>query len=205
MQTPTLEGSGVRLEPLTLEHLPALEAVAFDSHIWKYMTRNVQTAADLRVWLDDALAAVATGKTLAWATIKKADPAGPADPASNKDQLVGSTRFLDLDLHNRTVEIGHTWLNDACRGTRVNTEAKLLQLTYAFETLDLVRVALKTHAHNHRSQAAIKAIGAIYEGTFRCHILMPDGGHRDSAWFSILHTEWPDVKDLLNRRLNAPL
>ena len=201
MQTPTLEGPGVRLEPLTLEHLPALEAVAFEPHIWKYMTRNVQTSADLRAWLDDALAAVDTGKTLAWATIKKADP---ADPAS-KDQLIGSTRFLDLDLHNRTVEVGHTWLNDACRGTRVNTEAKLLQLTYAFETLGFVRVALKTHAHNHRSQSAIKAIGATYEGTFRCHILMPDGSHRDSAWFSILRTEWPEVKELLNRRLNAPL
>jgi RimJ/RimL family protein N-acetyltransferase len=88
---------------------------------------------------------------------------------------------------------------------RINAEAKLLQLTYAFETLNLVRVALKTHASNHRSQSAIKAIGATYEGTFRCHILMPDGSHRDSAWFSILRTEWPDVKDLLNRRLNAPL
>ena len=201
MQTPTLEGPGVRLEPLTLEHLRALEAIAFDPHIWKYMTRNVQTPADLRAWLDDALAAVATGKTLAWATIKKADP---ADPAS-KDQLVGSTRFLDFDLHNRTAEVGHTWLNDTCRGTRVNTEAKLLQLTYAFETLDFVRVALKTHAHNHRSQSAIKSIGATYEGTFRCHILMPDGSLRDSAWFSILRTEWPDVKELLNRRMNAPL
>jgi RimJ/RimL family protein N-acetyltransferase len=198
MLTPTLEGPGVRLEPLTLEHLPALEAVAFDPHIWKYMTRNVQTPADLRAWVD---AALATGTTLAWATIKKADP---ADPAS-QDQLVGSTRFLDLDLHNRTVEVGHTWLNDSCRGTRVNTEAKLLQLTYAFETLSLVRVALKTHANNHRSQSAIKAIGATYEGTFRSHILMPDGSHRDSAWFSIVAKEWPDVKETLNRRLNAPL
>jgi len=201
MQTPILEGPGVRLEPLTLEHLPALEAVSFDPHIWRFMTRNVQTSGDLRAWLDDALAAVATGKTLAWATIKKADPTD----ATSTDQLVGSTRFLDLDLHNRTVEVGHTWLNDTCRGSRVNTEAKLLQLTYAFETLDFVRVALKTHASNHRSQSAIKAIGATYEGTFRSHILMPDGSHRDSAWFSIIRSEWPDVKDLLNRRLNAPL
>jgi N-acetyltransferase len=198
MQTPTLEGPGVRLEPLSLEHLPALEAIAFDSHIWKYMTRNVQTPADLRAWLEDALAAVAIGKTLAWATIKKATPEEP-------EALVGTTRFLDLDLHNHTVEVGHTWLAESCRGTRINAEAKLLQLTYAFETLNLVRVALKTHASNHRSQSAIKAIGATYEGTFRSHILMPDGSHRDSAWFSILRTEWPDVKDLLNRRLNAPL
>ena len=201
MEAPTLEGPGVRLEPLSLAHLPALEAIVFDPVIWKYMLRKVNTPADLRVWVDDALDAVATGKVFVWVTIKKADP---ADPAS-KDQLVGSTRFLDLDLHNSTVEIGHTWLNDTCRGTRVNTEAKLLQLAYAFETLNFVRVALKTHANNHRSQSAIKAIGATYEGTFRSHMLMPDGTHRDSAWFSILRSEWPDVKDLLNRRLNAPL
>jgi len=201
MEAPTLEGPGVRLEPLSLAHLPALEAIVFDPVIWKFMLRKVNTPADLRVWVDDALDAVATGKVFVWVTIKKADP---ADPAS-KDQLVGSTRFLDLDLHNSTVEIGHTWLNDTCRGTRVNTEAKLLQLAYAFETLNFVRVALKTHANNHRSQSAIKAIGATYEGTFRSHMLMPDGTHRDSAWFSILRSEWPDVKDLLNRRLNAPL
>ena len=201
MDTPTLEGPGVRLEPLSLAHLPALEAIAFDPVIWKFMLRKVNTPADLRVWIDDALALVATGKVFVWVTIKKADPADP----TSKDQLVGSTRFLDLDLHNSSVEIGHTWLNDTCRGTRVNTEAKLLQLTYAFETLNLVRVALKTHAHNHRSQSAIKAIGATYEGTFRSHMLMPDGTHRDSAWFSILRSEWPDVKDLLNRRLNAPI
>jgi RimJ/RimL family protein N-acetyltransferase len=198
MQTPTLEGPHVRLEPLTLEHLPALEAIAFDPIIWKYMLRNVRTPVDLRAWTDDALAAVAAGKTLVWVTIKKATPSEP-------EMLVGSSRFLDLDLHNHTVEIGHTWLNGACRGTRVNTEAKLLQLTYAFETLNLVRVAFKTNANNHRSQSAIKAIGATYEGTFRSHMLMPDGSHRDSAWFSIIRSEWPEVKDLLNRRLNAPL
>jgi RimJ/RimL family protein N-acetyltransferase len=199
MQTPILEGPGVRLEPLTLEHLPALEAIAFDPVIWKYMLHKVETPADLRIWANDALAAVATGRSFVWVTIKKADPADP----TSKDQLVGSTRFLDLDLHNRTVEIGHTWLNGTCRGTRVNTEAKLLQLTYAFETLNLVRVALKTNANNQRSQSAIKAIGATYEGTFRSHMIMPDGSHRDSAWFSIIRSEWPEVKDLLNRRLNA--
>jgi RimJ/RimL family protein N-acetyltransferase len=87
----------------------------------------------------------------------------------------------------------------------VNTEAKLLQFTFAFETLKLVRVALKTHASNQRSQAAIKAVGGIYEGTFRNHYIMPDGSTRDSAWFSIIAKEWPEVKDLLTRRMNAPI
>ena len=91
---------------------------------------------------------------------------------------MGATRFIDLDLRNRTVEIGNTWLGEAARGTRINAEAKLLQLTYAFETLNLNRVALKTHHENLQSQNAMKAIGAIYEGTFRNHYLMPDGTHR---------------------------
>jgi RimJ/RimL family protein N-acetyltransferase len=118
---------------------------------------------------------------------------------------VGATRFIDLDLRNRTVEIGNTWLGEAARGTRINAEAKLLQLTYAFETLDLLRVALKTHAANQRSVSAIKGIGAIYEGTFRNHYVMPDGSSRDSAWFSIIRKDWPEVKDHLTRRLNAPV
>jgi len=197
MDTPTLEGPGVRLEPLTLAHLPALETIAFDPVIWKYMSRNVHTPADLRVWVDEALAAVAAGTALAWVTVRKAT-------ATEPEALVGSTRFLDLDMHNLTVELGHTWLNDSCRGTRINTEAKLLQLTYAFETLGLRRVALKTHGSNQRSQNAIRAIGAVYEGTFRNHMIMPDGSNRDSAWFSIILKDWPDVKDQLKRRLNAP-
>lgn len=197
MDTPVLEGNGVRLEPLTLDHLPALEAVAFDPAIWKYMTRNVHSSAELRAWVEEALTEETQGVTMPWVTIKKASEAGP-------EQLVGSTRFLDVDLRNQTVEVGHTWLADACRGTRVNAEAKLLQLTYAFETLKLVRVALKTHANNQRSQSALKSIGATYEGTARKHLLMPDGSHRDSAWFSILDSEWPDVKDLLTRRINSP-
>jgi RimJ/RimL family protein N-acetyltransferase len=198
METPVLEGPGVRLEPLTLDHLPALEAVAFDPTIWRYMLFNIRTPEDIRRWVELALEAKTRGSIMPWVTIKKARGDEP-------DRLVGSTRFIDLDLTHRTVEIGHTWLAAPWRGTRVNTEAKLLQLTYAFETLDLNRVALKTHANNQKSQAAIKAIGAQYEGTFRSHYIMPDGSSRDSAWFSIIRKEWPEVKDLLTRRLNSPV
>jgi RimJ/RimL family protein N-acetyltransferase len=197
MQTPTLESAGIRLEPLAFEHMPALEAVAFDPAIWKYMTRSVKTPADLRAWVQQALDAAAAGTDMPWVIFKKATSTEP-------EKLVGSTRLLDLDLFHRTVEIGHTWLVAAVRGTRVNPEVKLLQLTYTFETLDLLRVALKTHASNQRSQGAIRGIGAVYEGTFRNHLIMPDGSIRDSAWFSIIRKEWPEVKDLLNRRLNAP-
>jgi RimJ/RimL family protein N-acetyltransferase len=140
----------------------------------------------------------ATGNTLPWVTVKKG-------VAGEPDKVVGATRFVDLDLKHRTVEIGNTWLAEPFRGTRINPEAKLLQLTLAFETLDLVRVSFKTHVANHRSRTAIRAIGAQYEGTFRNHYIMPDGSLRDSEWYSITRKDWPDVKDLLNRRLNAPL
>jgi RimJ/RimL family protein N-acetyltransferase len=198
MDTPTLEGPCVRLEPLTLDHLPALEAIAFDPTIWRYMVFSVRTPADLRAWVEAALGAATTGTTLPWVTLKRGHDGAP-------DELVGCTRFLDLDLHNRTTELGNTWLTAPYRGTRINTEAKLLQLTYAFETLNLLRVSFKTHIANQRSQAAIRAVGGIYEGTFRNHLLMPDGSQRDSAWFSITSKDWPEVKDMLTRRLKAPV
>ena len=189
MPTPTLEGTHVRLEPLSLAHLPALEAIAFDPSIWRYMLAPIHTPDDLLTWATSALSAP---NTLTWVTIKK-----------SSNELVGSTRFLDLDLHHRTTELGHTWLAAPARGTLINTEAKLLQLTYAFETLNLNRVALKTHHENLQSQNAMKSIGAIYEGTFRRHYLMPDGTHRDSVWFSIIREDWPTVKAHLTQRLNT--
>jgi RimJ/RimL family protein N-acetyltransferase len=197
METPVLEGPGIRLEPLSLDHLPALEAIAFEPSIWRYMLFSICAPVDLRCWAEAALHAKNTGYTLPWTTIKKSTNGEP-------DQAVGATRFIDLDLNHRTVEIGNTWLSEPCRGTRVNAEAKLLQLTYAFETLDLLRVSFKTHIANKRSQAAIRGIGAIYEGTFRNHYIMPDGSSRDSAWFSIIRKDWPDVKELLTRRVNSP-
>ena len=190
IEAPTLEGTHVRLEPLSLAHLPALEAIAFDPTIWRYMLANIQTPADLRTW---ATTALATPNTLAWVTINK-----------STNQPVGSTRFIDLDLTHRTTELGHTWLAAPARGTRINTEAKLLQLTYAFETLRLHRVAFKTHHENLQSQAAMRAIGCVYEGTFRNHYLMPDGSPRHSVWFSITQEDWPTTKSHLAQRLSTP-
>jgi len=187
MQTPTLEGPHVRLEPLSLNHLPALERIAFDPSIWRFMLARIHTPDDLRAWLN---AALASPSTLPWVTINK-----------STNQPVGSTRFIDLDLTHRTTELGHTWLTPSARGTAINTEAKLLQLTFAFETLNLNRVAFKTHHDNQQSQAAMRAIGCVYEGTFRNHLIMPDGSHRHSAWFSIIREDWPTTKNLLQSRL----
>jgi RimJ/RimL family protein N-acetyltransferase len=200
MQTPTLEGPRVRVEPLTLAHLPALEPVLLASevtHTWRHFRDVLKTPADLRTWVENALKLEAAGTGMPWITILKSPNAG------TPDKVVGTTRFIDLDLHNRTVEIGNTWLTPAVHGANINPEAKLLQLTYAFETLKLRRVALKTHHENLQSQAAMRKLGAQYEGTFRNHMIMPDGSTRHSVWFSITEEDWPKVQCELEKRLAA--
>jgi len=200
--TPTLEGPRIRLEPLTFSHLPALEKIALDPVskplIWRYMVNWPQNTKDLRAWVETALDAEDEGTTMPWVTVVK------STGADTPDEVIGCTRFFNLDLANKTVELGHTWIAPAFYGTRANTEAKFLQLSHAFDELHLNRVSMKTHHENLRSQAAIKAIGGVYEGTFRYHLIMPDGSRRDSCYFSIVKPEWPEVKDLLSRRLKAP-
>jgi RimJ/RimL family protein N-acetyltransferase len=148
----------------------------------------------MRAWAEAALKAEAAGTSMPWVTVLK-----PADPA-DVERVIGSTRYLDLDLTHKTVEVGHTWLHPDFHGSGANAEAKLLQLQYAFETLGLNRVALKTHHENLHSQAAMRKLGAVYEGTFRNHYLMPDGSMRHSVWCSITREEWPGVKATLERR-----
>jgi RimJ/RimL family protein N-acetyltransferase len=190
METPVLEGRLVRLEPLTLEHLPALERIAFDERIWRYMTTWVTTPAELRGWVETALEGAAAGTALPWVTVLKESGA-----------VVGSTRLFDLNRVHGTAELGHTWLTPAVHGAGVNAEAKLLQLGYAFDTLGLRRVGLKTHHENLQSQAAMRKLGAVYEGTFRNHYVMPDGSQRHSVWFSITREDWPTVRSRLEARL----
>ena len=190
IETPILEGARLRLEPLSEDHLSGLEKVAFDDRIWRYMLTIMKTPEDLRAWMDSALQAKATGTSVPWTTVLKAE-----------NRIIGSTRFLDLDLRHRTVEIGNTWLAPEFHGAELNPEAKLLQLTYAFEELKLNRVALKTHHENLQSQAAMRKMGAKEEGTFRNHYVMPDGSLRHSVWFSIIREDWPQVKSRLEERL----
>jgi len=192
VEQPVLEGSHVRLEPLTREHLPALEAIVFDGRIWRYMNARVETRKDLEAWLEVTLKLAEKGAQLPWVTVLKRD-----------NRVVGSTRFIDLDMQHKTVEIGHTWITPELHAAGVNPEAKLLQLTYAFETLGLNRVAFKTHHENLQSQAAIRKLGAVYEGTFRNHYVLPDGSLRHSVWFSITKEEWPAVREGLRQRVEA--
>ena len=188
----TLEGRLVRLEPLTLDHIPDLAEIAFEPSIWLWTQRRVTTAEELRQFVEIALEEAAAGTSMPWVT---------RDKASGK--LAGSTRFMDLVPAHRTLEIGGTWLHPSFQRAGINVEAKYLQLRHAFEGMGARRVSLKTHHQNLKSQAAIRAIGATHEGTFRNHMIHTDGRARHSMWFSIIAEEWPAVKAMLEQRLGA--
>ncbi len=184
-----LSGRHVRLEPLSPAHREDLVAAAAeDPTIFRYMASN--TASDWDAWLREALDGVAAGTYVAWATVDQATA-----------RAIGSTRFGDIAPVHGRVEIGWTWLGASHQRTAANSEAKLLQLTYAFEDLGATRVALKTDGRNLRSQAAIERLGAVREGVLRRHIRMPDGFLRDTVYYSILDDEWPAVKMRLEERL----
>jgi N-acetyltransferase len=186
----TLEGRYVTLEPMGMEHLAELAAVGIDPAVWRWMPMRFETLADMQLWMEQALAQVASGRALPWVTRWRAD-----------GRIAGGTRFMDIDARNRGLEIGGTWLAPAYQRTGMNVEAKYLQMTHAFERLGALRVALKTHHANLQSQRAIAALGAKQEGVFRNHMIMPDGSMRHTVWYSITAEEWPEVKELLEKRL----
>ena len=192
--TPLLEGDGVRLLPLRMEHLPDLSA-AQDADAWTWMSETGATPELMRGFVTRALDAAAAGTVQVW-TITVL-------PADGEPAIAGCSRLADLDLHHRRGEIGWTWFARRYRGAGLNPRVKLLQMEHAFETLGLHRVAFKTHGCNLRSQAAILKLGATYEGTFRRHMLQPDGSSRDTVWYSILDQEWPRVKTRLLERIAA--
>lgn len=184
-----LEGTRVRLEPLRRDHLADLKLVAFDAPLWQWTIMGPQDEAGLERWLEAALANAETGAERPFATI---------DLASGR--AVGSSRYMSIAPEHRRLEIGWTWIGSAFQRTGANREAKLLQLTHAFETLGANRVEFKTHARNERSRNALAGMGATFEGIFRQHMIMPDGSLRDSAWFSVIADEWPAVKARLQAR-----
>ena len=181
-----LEGVRVRLEPLRADHLADLLSVGLDLPVWRWTIMGPQDEAGLRRWVDTALANAADGVERPFATIDRAS-----------GRAIGSSRFMSIVPEHRRLEIGWTWVATGWQRTGANREAKLLQLTHAFETLDAQRVEFKTHSRNERSRNALAGIGATFEGVFRNHSIMPDGSRRDSAYFSITSEEWPGVKDRL--------
>jgi RimJ/RimL family protein N-acetyltransferase len=188
----TLAGRFVRLEPLEDRHRDDLLAAAAQDPetTFRYMGSGLTGgAAAWDAYLADAL----RPDFVSWATV---------DAATR--HAVGSTRFGDIAPEHGRVEIGWTWIAPSHQRTATNTEAKLLQLTYAFDELGATRVALKTDARNLRSQAAIARLGAVREGVLRHHLRMPDGYLRDTVYYSILADKWPDVKARLEGRLDSP-
>lgn len=186
----SLHGSIVSLEPLTTSSLPELAAIGLHPELWQLQPRAIVSVADMKDYVDQALADHARGVSLPFVILRRADRAA-----------LGSTRFMDIALEHRRLEIGATWLTPAAQRTGANVEAKLLLLTHAFETMGMQRVVLKTEALNIQSRTAILALGAVEEGTFRRHLIAEDGRMRDMTYFSILDTEWPDVQARLRARL----
>ena len=188
----TLEGRHVRLESVRLEHVPALWQVGAYEDIWRYMPTVMRSADDMRHAIEAELRRQQAGLTLRFVTI-----------AREVQQLVGATSYLNIDQQHRRLEIGGTWITPAWQRSAINTEAKYLQLRHAFETLGCIRVEFKTDALNSKSRQALARIGAVEEGTFRNHMIMPDGRLRHSVYFSIIADEWPGVKIHLERLLTA--
>ncbi len=192
MQPVTLEGSIVRLEPLSATHLEGLAEVAFDPAVWRWTIARPTDVDGLGAWLDTALTNAAAGSELPFATI---------DISSGLP--IGSTRFMSIVPEHRRLEIGWTWVAPAWQRRGANQEAKYLQLRHAFEELGANRVEFKTDSLNEKANPALLAIGATFEGTFRNHMIMPDGRLRHSNYYSVTIEEWPDRKAKLEARIAA--
>lgn len=186
----TLEGQHTRLEPLTLAHQEALIAAAANGELWNSTVTIVPNRDTMAEYIDAALAAQARGSELPFVIIRK-----------SLGEVVGTTRFYEIQRNDRRVAIGYTWLSRSAQRTAINTEAKLLLLMHAFEHWQCNRVEFITDVLNQQSQAAILRLGAKEEGILRNHMIMPGGRIRDSACFSIIASEWPEVKAHLIAKL----
>jgi RimJ/RimL family protein N-acetyltransferase len=185
-----LEGRLVVLEPLGAEHEAPLREAAQDAEIWRVGMDDF--GARFATWWELARAAQEAGSEIPFATVHRAT-----------GRVVGSSRFGTLRPEHRGVEIGWTWVVRELWGSGVNIEAKLLMLEHAFERLACGRVEFKTEATNERSRAALAALPAQFEGILRHHLLVRDGEWRDSAYYSVLEEEWPEVRQALERRVSA--
>jgi len=185
-----LEGRHVRLEPLAMQHAAGLAGIGLDEDLWKWIPTPVRTADEMSRYVQTALNEQKSGSALPFVLMEKAS-----------GRIIGSTRYANIERVHHRVEIGWTWVARHWQRTPVNTEAKYLLLRHAFETLQCIRVELKTDSLNERSRAAILRIGAREEGTFRNHMITASGRIRHTVYFSILDSEWPEVKAQVERKL----
>jgi RimJ/RimL family protein N-acetyltransferase len=188
----TLEGAAIRLTPMAMEHLAGLTDAGACEELWKWTATRADSPAEMEEYVASAIRDAAAGIARPFVTIDKASGA-----------IIGSTRFGNIDRSNRRAEIGWTWIRPEFQRTRVNTEAKYLMLRHAFEVWNCIRVELKTDALNEKSRNAILRIGAKFEGIFRQHMITSTGRLRDTAYYSIIDSEWPEVRERLLKYLAA--
>ena len=182
----TLAGNLVNLVPIALSHEQGLIEATQDGSLWELWFTSVPNPEQVREFITTALDLQRTGSALAFSIIE-----------TSSGRILGSTRFCNIDVKSRRLEIGYTWYRQSAQRTGVNTECKLLLLQHAFEHLQCIAVEFRTNWHNLKSRAAIARLGAKQDGILRQHLLMPDGQYRDTVVFSILNSEWPAVKTQL--------
>ncbi|WP_328928764.1 GNAT family N-acetyltransferase [Streptomyces sp. NBC_00190] len=185
-----LAGERVRLEPLAHRHHDGICEAIRDGSLWELPVTTVPHPRDVPAFIEDALAEREAGTQITYATVDRAT-----------GRVAGSTRLMMINPPHRRLEIGYTFLGASWQGTGLNTEAKLLMLTHAFEVMGMHRVELLTDVRNSRSRAAIARLGATHEGVLRHHMVMRDGWIRDTAVYSITRPEWPDAKRSLQARV----
>jgi N-acetyltransferase len=190
LEASVLEGRFVRLEPLAERHAEGLREAIRDGELWKLHVTLVPHPDEVPQFIAEALDAHSQGQELPFATVDKVG-----------GRIAGSTRFMKVQLPHKRTEIGFTFLGKSWQRTRINTEAKLLMLTHAFEHLGMNRVELLTDYLNTASRNAILRLGAKQEGVLRSHMVMRGGRIRDSVIFSIVRDEWPDVRERLSGKL----
>ncbi|TFD76367.1 N-acetyltransferase [Cryobacterium sp. Sr8] len=187
---PTLTGQRVTLEPLSADHVEELKVAVTEGELWRAWYTGIPSPDRMAAEVARRLALFAAGQMLPWAIRDNA-----------RGTVVGMTTFMNITPQHRHLEIGSTWLAPSAQRTGINTEAKLLLLTHAFEALDCIAVEFRTHFHNRQSRAAIIALGAKQDGVLRNHQLGRDGTLRDTVVFSIVQGEWPTVRLGLTERL----
>jgi N-acetyltransferase len=188
----TLEGIFIRLAPLSLAHYEQLCAIGLNPALWQHTTIRVQTPAEMLRYIQTALESQAAGTALPFVVAQRAT-----------GEIVGTTRYHSIVREHHRLEIGFTWIGIPWQRSAANTEAKYVLLKQAFECYQCQRVEFKADSQNERSCQALVRIGATREGTLRQYMRSPHKGVRDIALFSIIDTEWPQVKARLERRLYA--
>lgn len=189
---PTLPGTHVQLEKLSLDHEPDLREACADGELWKLWYATVPRPEAITGKITEHLAAHEAGERAPFAVVDK-----------RSHRAVGMTALFHIDTPHKRVEMGHTWLAQSVHGTLINAEMKFLLLRRAFEVLGVHRVEWRVHLHNHRSRRAVEKIGAKLDGILRKHTILPNGTARDTCVYSLIDDEWPAAKASLEHRLEA--